>query len=206
MQAAYLRRNWCNQFVLKIFIKYMVSARCKMAVKVVLKKLNLHFVVVDLGEIDLMENISSLQREQLRASLLEEGLELMDDKRAVLIERIKIIVGAFVNQSDQFIKTTFSEHLSSQIGQDYSFLAGLFSEVQGTTLEQYIIAQRVERIKELILYDDLSITEIASKMNYSSVAHLSNQFKKATGMTPTHFKILKSKRQSTAAKILMAKT
>jgi len=184
----------------------MVSARCKMAVKVVLKKLNLHFVVVDLGEIDLMENISSLQREQLRASLLEEGLELMDDKRAVLIERIKIIVGAFVNQSDQFIKTTFSEHLSSQIGQDYSFLAGLFSEVQGTTLEQYIIAQRVERIKELILYDDLSITEIASKMNYSSVAHLSNQFKKATGMTPTHFKILKSKRQSTAAKILMAKT
>jgi len=184
----------------------MVSARCKMAVKAALKKLNLHFVVVDLGEIEIMENISTSQREELKSALLLEGLELMDDKKAVLIERIKIIIAAFVNQSDQFVKASFSEYLSAQIGHDYSFLANLFSEVQGTTLEQYIIAHRVERIKELIIYDNLSITEIASKMNYSSVSHLSNQFKKATGLTPSHFKDLKSLRQKNPGESLDSKT
>ncbi|UEG50879.1 AraC family transcriptional regulator [Ferruginibacter lapsinanis] len=181
---------------MKLFIKYMVSNRCKMVVKEELKKLGLHFVIVDLGEVDIMENISLSKREELKAALFVSGLELMDDKKAVLVEKIKNVIIEMVHQSDEVIKTNLSHFLSEKLNHDYTYLANLFSEVQGTTIEQYTIANKVERIKELIIYDELNITEIAWKMNYSSVAHLSNQFKKVTGLSPSHFKQLKNKRRS----------
>jgi AraC-like DNA-binding protein len=174
----------------------MVSNRCKMAVKDALRELGLHFILVDLGEVDIMENISMEQRGQLKTALLDSGLELMDDKRAVLIEKIKNAIVEMVHHSDELIKVNFSEFLSGKLNHDYTYLANLFSEVQGTTIEQFIISHKIERIKELIIYDELNITEIAWKMNYSSVAHLSNQFKKMTGLTPSHFKQLKVKRRS----------
>lgn len=181
---------------MKLYIKYMVSNRCKMAVKEELKKLGLHFIVVDLGEVEIMETITSDQRDQLKLSLIDSGLELMDDKRAVLIEKIKNTIIEMVHHSDEMIKTNFSDYLSEKLDHDYTYLANLFSEVQGTTIEHFIINHKIERIKELILYDELNITEIAWKMNYSSVAHLSNQFKKATGLSPSHFKQLKDKRRN----------
>jgi len=174
----------------------MVSTRCKMAVKDALRSLGLHFILVDLGEVDIMENISPEQREQLQVALLDSGLELMDDKRAVLIEKIKNAIIESVHHSDELIKTNFSEFLSEKLNHDYTYLANLFSEVQGSTIEQFIISHKIERIKELIIYDELNITEIAWKMNYSSVAHLSNQFKKVTGLSPSHFKKMKEKRRN----------
>jgi len=181
---------------MKLYIKYMVSNRCKMAVKEELKKLGLHFIVVDLGEVEIMETITPEQREQLKIALINSGLELMDDKRAVLIEKIKNTIIEMVHHSDEMIKTNFSDYLSEKLDHDYTYLANLFSEVQGSTIEHFIINHKIERIKELIIYDELNITEIAWKMNYSSVAHLSNQFKKVTGLSPSHFKQLKDKRRS----------
>ena len=181
---------------MKLYIKYMVSTRCKLAVKEELRKLKLHFVVVDLGEVDIMETISIEQREQLKAGLLSSGLELMDDKRAMLIEKIKNVIIEMIHHSDEIIKIKFSDYLSEKLNHDYTYLSNLFSEVQGTTIEQFIISHKIERIKELIIYGELNISEIAWKMNYSSVAHLSNQFKKATGLTPSHFRQLKEKRRT----------
>jgi AraC-like DNA-binding protein len=180
---------------LKLFIKYMVSNRCKMAVKSVLKDLGLHFILVDLGEVEIMENISEEQRGQLKIELLRSGLDLMDDKKSVLIEKIKNAIIEMVHHTEEMIKVNFSEYLSELLHYDYTYLSNLFSEVQGTTIEHFIIAHKVERIKELIIYDELNISEIAWKMNYSSVAHLSNQFKKVTGLSPSHFKQLKNKRR-----------
>ena len=174
----------------------MVSNRCKLAVKEELKKLGLHFIIVDLGEVEIMENLSTEQRELVKNALLSEGFELMDDKRAVLIERIKNTIIEMVHHTDGLIKTNFSVYLSEKLSHDYTSLANLFSEVQGTTIEQFIISHKIERIKELIIYGELNITEIAWRMNYSSVAHLSNQFKKMTGLTPSHFKQMKDKRRS----------
>ncbi len=166
-----------------------------MVVKEELKSLGLHFIVVDLGEVEIMEDISAPQREKLKSNLLTSGLELMDDKRAVLIERIKNIIIQMVHHADEMIKINFSDYLSEKLTHDYTYMANLFSEVQGTTIEQFIICHKIERIKELIIYGDLNITEIAWKMNYSSVAHLSNQFKKVTGLSPSHFKKLKDQRR-----------
>ena len=167
-----------------------------MAVKDALKSLGLHFIVVDLGEVDIMEDLDMEQRSQLQIALRNSGLELMDDKRAILIEKVKVAIIEMIHHSDEMIKTNFSDFLSEKLNQSYSVLSALFSEVQGTTIEQFIILHKVERIKELIMYDELSITEIAWKMNYSSVAHLSNQFKKVTGFAPSHFKQLKEKRRT----------
>lgn len=174
----------------------MVSNRCKMAVKEELKKLGLHFIVVDLGEVEIMENITMEQREKLKLCLLSSGLELMDDKKAMLIEKIKNVIIEMVHHSDEVIKINFSDYLREKLNHDYTYLSNLFSEVQGTTIEQFIISHKTERIKELIIYGELNITEIAWKMNYSSVAHLSTQFKKVTGLSPSHFKKLKDKRRN----------
>jgi AraC-like DNA-binding protein len=174
----------------------MVSNRCKMAVKEELKKLGLHFIVVDLGEVDIMEDISIEKREELKSALASSGLELMDDKRSMLIEKIKNIIIDMVHHSDELIRVNYSDYLSEKLNHDYTYLANLFSEVQGTTIEHFIISHKIERIKELIIYNELNITEIAFKMNYSSVAHLSNQFKKITGLSPSHFKKMKDKRRS----------
>ena len=173
----------------------MVSLRCKMVVKEELKKLGLHFIIVDMGVADIMEDITEGQREQIRTALLKSGLELMDDKKAVLIEKIKNVIVEMVHYNDELPKTNFSDYISEKLNYDYTYLANLFSEVQGTTIEKFIILHKIERVKELIIYDELSLTEIAWNMHYSSVAHLSNQFKKMTGLTPSHFKKLKNKRR-----------
>ena len=176
----------------------MVSNRCKIAVKEVLKKLELHFVIIDLGEVDIMEDLSVEQKDQLRTDLLSSGFELMEDKKSIIIERIKntIVEMVYNAPSDDTIKTNFSDYLSEKLNHDYTYLSNIFSAVHGSTIEQFIIALKIERIKEFIIYDELSITEIAWKMNYSSVAHLSNQFKKHTGLTPSNFKKLKDKKRS----------
>jgi len=174
----------------------MVSERCKMAVKEALRSMGLHFIVVDLGEVDLMETLSKEQRDLLNETLKISGLELMDDKKAVLIEKIKNTIVEMIHHSEESVKTNFSDYISKKLEYDYTYLANLFSEVQGTTIEHFIISHKVERIKELIIYDELNITEIAWKLNYSSVAHLSNQFKKVTGLSPSHFRKLKDKRRS----------
>ena len=174
----------------------MVSNRCKMAVKAVLKELGLHYILVDLGEVEIMEDLSDDLREQLKVNLVIAGLELMDDKRSVLIEKIKNSIIEMIHNTEENIKVNFSDYLSKKLSHDYTYLSNLFSEVQGTTIEHFIIAHKIERIKELIIYDELNISQIAWKMNYSSVAHLSNQFKKETGLSPSHFKQLKVKRRN----------
>ncbi len=173
----------------------MVSNRCKMAVRDELKKMGLHFVVVDLGEVEIMETLSLDQRETLKVALLESGLELMNDKKAILIEKIKNSIVKMIHHSDEVMKVNFSDYLAEKLDHNYTYLANLFSEVQGTTIEQFIISHKIERIKELMIYGELNITEIAWKMNYSSVAHLSSQFKKMTGLSPSHFKKLKHTRR-----------
>ncbi|MBC7746214.1 MAG: helix-turn-helix transcriptional regulator [Flavobacterium sp.] len=181
---------------MKLYVKNMVSVRCKIIVKQELTKLGLHFIIVELGEVEIMENISAYQREEVKLALLSSGLELMDDKRSVLIEKIKNTIVEMIHHTGELIKSNFSDYLSAKLNYDYTYMANLFSEVQGTTIEQFIISHKIERIKELIIYDELNITEIAWKLNYSSVAHLSNQFKKVTGLSPSHFKQLKVKRRS----------
>ncbi len=171
--------------------------RCKMLVKGEMDKLGLHHLKVELGEVEVKEELSSEKREQLRMALLKSGLELMDDKKAILIEKIKNIVVEMVHYTDKPLKTNFSDYLSLKLNHDYTYLANLFSEVAGITIEHFIIAHKIERVKELLIYDELSLTEISYRLNYSSVAHLSNQFKKVTGLTPTFFKHLKHKKRST---------
>lgn len=181
---------------MKLYIKYMVSIRCKMIVKSELEKLGLHYKVVELGEVEVTDQITQEQREQLKKSLKKSGLELMDDKKSILIEKIKNIIIEMVHYTDEQIKVNFSEYLSEKLNYDYTYLSNLFTEVQGTTIEKFIIFHKIERVKELIVYDELNLSEIAYKMHYSSVAHLSNQFKKVTGLTPSHFKNLKEKKRT----------
>ncbi|MDD2488823.1 MAG: AraC family transcriptional regulator [Bacteroidales bacterium] len=181
---------------MKLYIKYMVSIRCKMVVKSELDKLGLHYSVVNLGEVNIYETITEEQRSILKAALLKTGLELMDDKKAMLVEKIKNIIIEMVHYLEEVPKTNFSDFLSLKLNYDYTYLANLFSEVTGITVEHYIINHKIERVKELLIYDELNLTEISYKLNYSSVAHLSNQFKKVTGLTPSFFKKLKDKRRN----------
>jgi len=176
----------------KLHIKNMVSNRCKMVVREELTKLGLHFLIVELGEVEIMEDISAELRQQLKINLRNSGLELMEDKRAALIEKIKNIIIEMVQNPGE-IKIKISDLLSEKLHHNYGYLSNLFSEVQGMSIQHFIMLYKVERIKELMRYDDPSITEIAYKMNYSSVGHLSNQFKKITGLSPEHFKELKDK-------------
>ena len=171
----------------------MISNRCKLAVKEELQKLGLHFVVVDLGEIEIMEDMTPEQHQQLQLGLLSAGLELMDDKRAVLIERIINIITEMIHHSEELPKVNYSDYISEKLNYDYTYLSNLFSEVKGITIQQFIIVHKIEKVKELLLYDELNLTEISYKMHYSSVAHLSNQFKKITGITPSNYKQLRDK-------------
>jgi AraC-like DNA-binding protein len=167
-----------------------------MVVKDELTKLGLHYIVVELGEAEIMEKVSPEQHDQFRSALLKSGLELMDDKKSMLIERIKNVLVELVHYSEEPLTINLSEYLSRKLQHDYTYLANLFSEVQGITIEKFFIAHKIERVKELLVYNELNLTEIAYKMHYSSVAHLSTQFKKVTGLTPSHFKELKNKRRS----------
>lgn len=172
----------------------MVCIRCKMIVQDELKKLGLHYTKVDIGEVDLLGNISIKQQEKLKVALLHFGLEIMDDKKSILIQKIKNIVVEMIHYSETPLTINFSNFLSEKLQHNYTYLANLFSEVQGTTIEKFIIVHKIERVKELLVYNELNLTEIADLLHYSSVAYLSKQFKKTTGLTPSHFKNLKYKR------------
>lgn len=180
---------------MKLYIKYMVSIRCKIIVKSELDKLGLEHGTIGLGQVTLTSDISPPQHDALKEALMRSGLELMDDKKAVLIDKIKAIITEMVHYAEEPLHITFSRHLTSKLHYDYTYLANLFSEVTGTTIEHYIIQHKIDRVKELLLYEDLTLTQISHKLNYSSVAHLSNQFKKVTGLTPTAFKMLSKKRR-----------
>ena len=158
--------------------------------------MGLHYTSVELGEAEVRENISVEQHDQFKTALLRSGLELMDDKKSVLIQKIKNVIIELVHYSEEPLTINFSEFLSQHLNHDYTYLANLFSEVQGTTIEKFLINHKIERVKELLVYDELNLTEIAYLMHYSSVAHLSTQFKKVTGLTPSYFKQLKQKRRN----------
>jgi AraC-like DNA-binding protein len=172
----------------------MVSHRCKMMVIDELKKVGLQHTGVDLGMVETLQDLSEEQRARLKENLLKSGLELLDDKKSILIERIKNLIVEMVHYSDQLPNLNYSEYISNKLEYDYTYLSNIFSEVKGTTIQQFIIIHKIERVKELLLYDELNLTEIAYKLHYSSVAHLSNQFKKVTGLSPSFFKKLKKKR------------
>jgi AraC-like DNA-binding protein len=173
----------------------MVSIRCKMLVKAELEKLGIRYKTVELGEAELEENISAEQRNLLNSALKKSGIELMEDKKSILIQQIKNIIVEQVHYSEEPLEINFSVYLSQKLHYDYTYLANLFSESQGMTLEHFHIIHKIERVKELLVYDELNISEIASKMNYSSTAHLSSQFKKITGLSPSFFKNLKDKKR-----------
>lgn len=169
----------------------MVSNRCKIAVREVLRKMGLHFVVVDLGEVEIMEDVTGESYEQLKAALLSEGFELMDDRKAILIEKIKNVITEMIHNSDEEINMNYSDFIVGKLNYDYTYLSTLFSELKGITIQQFIIVHKIERVKELLRYGELNLTQISYKLHYSSVGHLSNQFKKVTGLSPSAFKQLK---------------
>jgi len=170
--------------------------RCQIAVKSELDKLGLHHTRIELGETEIMEELSPEQRSMLSDSLKDIGLELLEDKKNIMVERIKTIIIELVHFNEDQIKTNLSDYLSEKLNHNYTYLSNLFSEIKGTTIEKFYLANKIERVKELLVYDELNLTEIAWKLHYSSVAHLSNQFKKMTGLTPSHFKNLRNKNRT----------
>lgn len=180
---------------MKLYIKYMVSVRCKMAVQDKLDKLGLHYGQVDLGEVEFKEDITPQQHTQLQHELQQLGVELLDHHKGCLIAKIQTVILKMVHQADTLPKTKNSDYISQQLNRDYTYLASLFSEATGVTIERSIIRHKIERVKELLLYDELNLTEIADKLNYSSISHLSGQFKRETGLTPSFFKQLKHKKR-----------
>ncbi|WP_228379036.1 helix-turn-helix domain-containing protein [Chryseobacterium piperi] len=181
---------------MKLYIKYMVSLRCKLAVNQELNDLGLKHAVVELGTVELLEEITETQRDILRQRLKKLGLELLDDRKAILIEKIKNAITEMIHYSEELPKENYSDYLSDKLGYDYTYLSNTFSEVKGITIQQFIILNKIERVKELILYDELNLTEISYKLNYSSVAHLSKQFKKVTGLPPSYYKQLQKNRSN----------
>lgn len=173
----------------------MVCNRCKMVVKSEIEKFGLHPIAVELGEVLLAEELSTTEKKQLNNKLLPLGFTLIDDKKTVLIEKIKNLIIDVVHHNNNQLGTNLSEFISKTLRHDYSYLSNLFTLVEGTTIEQYFIAQKIERVKELLVYDEISLSQIAYQLNYSSVSHLSKQFKKVTGLTPSHFKQLKEKKR-----------
>jgi len=174
----------------------MVCIRCKMVVKDELKKLGLQYTRVELGEAEIIENITDELREKVKVALLRSGLELMEDKKSILIQKIKNVIIELVHYSEEPLAINLSVYLTQQLQYDYTYMANLFSEVLGTTIEKFFISHKIERVKELLVYNELTLTEIAYQMHYSSVAHLSAQFKKVTGLTASYFKQMKHKRRS----------
>jgi len=181
---------------MKIYIKHMVSNRCKMVVREELKKLGLHFIFVEFGEIEVMENITGEKTELLKIELQKSGLDLLDDNKTILIEGIKNTLSELIYTSDNSIKINYNKYLSTKFNLDIKYIKDLFIAAQGITLDQFILSQKIERIKEMIIYDELDILEISQKLNFSDVANLYYQFKLATGFSPYNFKQLKIKRRS----------
>ena len=175
----------------------MVCIRCQMVVKSELEKLGLPYTNVKIGEANISGKIKPGQLEQLDLALRKSGLQLMDDQKSILVEKIHGVIIEMVHYAEEQIKVNLSDYLSEKLGYNYTYLASLFTEVKGITIERYYLNHKIERVKELIVYDELNLSEIADKMHYSSPAHLSNQFKQFTGLTPSHFKKLKIKRRTT---------
>ena len=190
-----LLQSYISSYKMKLYIKNMVCIRCKMVVKAELEKLGIGFTLIELGQVELETQLSSEQMSGLDIAHRKSGLELMDNKKSVLIEKIKCIIIETVHYSEVKIKVNLSDYISDKLGYDYTYLANLFSEVTGITIEKFYINHKIERVKELLVYNELNLTEIAYNLGYSSVAHLSNQFKKFTGLSPSHFKKLKNKRR-----------
>ncbi|MFN2262585.1 MAG: helix-turn-helix domain-containing protein [Psychroflexus sp.] len=175
-----------------IYIKNMVCNRCKMVVKSILEKLELHTLHVELGEVELQEDDILSIKDQLKQELQSVGFNLLDDKKTKTIEKIKNRIIDLVQNKNSQLQMTLSDYLTNELHQNYSSLSNLFSEVEGVTIEKYYILQKIEKVKELLVYDEFTLSEIAFHLNYSSVAYLSNQFKKVTGLSPSHFKKLKT--------------
>jgi hypothetical protein len=167
-----------------------------MVVKAAAEELNIPYSAVDLGFIEIDQKLSESVLEKFKAKLLKSGLEILDDKRSILIEKIKNVVIEMVHYADEFPKVNFSTYLSEKLGYDYTYLSNLFTEVKGTTIQEFIILHKIEKAKELIMYNEMSIADIAYTLNYSSAAHFSTQFKKVTGLTPSFFKKLKKQRET----------
>jgi AraC-like DNA-binding protein len=180
---------------MKIYVRNMACESCKVVVKEALKELDILTIKVEMGEIETKEDISDEEKKKLNGKIKKVGLELLEKKQGVLIEKIRKVMVDYVYNSDEKPNIKFSVLLSEELNHSYTYLANFFSEVEVTTIEQYIIALKIERIKELIIFEEHTFSEIANKLHYSSVAHLSAQFKKVTGLTPTHFKNLKEKRR-----------
>ena len=179
---------------MNLYIKYMVSLRCKMLVKAEIENLGLDLVSVDLGMVEIRGEITKIQLELIRTNLKKSGLEVLDNKKQILVERIKSVIIDMIHNTDELLKVNDSDYISEKLGYDYTYLSNTFTEVKGITVQQFIIQHKIERVKELLLYDELTLTEIAWQLHYSSVAHLSNQFKKVTGLTTSYYKDLKHKR------------
>lgn len=173
---------------MKLFIKNMVSLRCKIKVQEVVEGIGMHCLKVELGFVEIFEDITTRQLQQLNESLALVGLELIEDKKNILIERIKNAITEMIHCGDDLPNINYSYYLSKKLQYDYTYLSNTFSEVKHLTIQQFIINHKVEKIKELMLYNEMNLTEIACQLNYSSVAHLSNQFKKVTGLSPSLFK------------------
>ena len=174
----------------------MVSQRCKMVVAQELKKLGLLSTTIELGMVELSEDINADKLEKLKKNLLKTGLEILDDNKSILIEKIKNVIIEMIYYLDELPEENYSDYISTKLNLDYTYLSNVFSEVKGITIQQFIIIHKIEKVKELLLYDELNITEIAYKLSYSSVSHLSRQFKTITGLTPSYYKKLKNKRQT----------
>jgi len=190
-----LLQSYVSSYKVRLYIKNMVCIRCKMVVKAELEKLGIGYILIELGQVEISQELTSEQMSQLDVALRRSGLELIDDKKGVLIEKIKCIIIETVHYSQEKIKVNLSDYISDKLNYDYTYLASLFSEVTGITIEKFYIGHKIEKAKELLVYNELNLTEIAYNLGYSSVAHLSNQFKKFTGLTPSHFKKLKNKRR-----------
>ena len=172
----------------------MVSLRCKMIVKEALEKLGLHETALDLGLVEILEEISPEQRQLLKETLGRSGLELLDDKKSILIDKIKTVIIEMIHYSEDLPTVNYSDYISEKLDYDYTYLSNIFSEVKGITIQHFIIMHKIEKVKELLLYDEMNLSEISYKLHYSSVSHLSNQFKKITGLSPSFFKKLRQKR------------
>ena len=179
---------------MKLYVKNMVCIRCKMIVQQLLRKLDIYYLSIELGEVEIVENISPGRLLEFKELLSGYGLELLDNRKSILIEKIKKVIVELIHYDDEPLKINFSNHLSKKLNHDYTYLANLFSETEGINIEHYIIKHKIERVKELLAHNELSLTEISYNLHYSSVAHLSNQFKKVTGLTPSHFKNFKENR------------
>ncbi len=162
-----------------------------MVIKSELEKIGLHPISVELGEVELSEQIDTTTINQIYDALQKFGFALIDDKKSRLIEKVKNLVIELVQELNSELKVNLSDYLSKHLHYEYNYISNLFSEVEGTTIEKYFIAQKIEKVKELLMYDELSLSEIAFRLHYSSVAHLSSQFKKVTGFAPSHIRRIK---------------